>query len=373
MLTGLEPQHHGVRSNADAAEHDPATGVASWLSRVGYATGYLGKYVNATESFGTRVPSAWDEWQVMLGGSGGAYYGFDLNDNGRVRREPDTTYSTDYFAEQVLDFIGNQVGRPFFVVFAPHAPHAPAEPALRHVGRLVDLLPWRPPSWQEEDLSRKPNWVRFLEAIATPEATLARDELRKREIETLLAVDEAVARIIDKLERAGLTDNTLVVYTSDHGIHWGEHWSGTKFSAYEESIRVPYLVRYPARIPRGGERSELVLITDLAPTFAELAGARTPPGLDGRSLAPLLATPGAPWRGEILVESPGEFITAPSHALRTSRWKYIELDASEGIAEELYDLSTDPFELDNLAENPAYAGARGLLAARLAQLRGLIP
>jgi N-acetylglucosamine-6-sulfatase len=208
-----------------------------------------------------------------------------------------------------------------------------------------------------------------MKAITQEGGARLRDELRIRELESLRAVDEGVGRITELLERAGVADHTIVIYTADHGIHWGEHWLGDKFSAYEESIRVPYVVRYPLRTPLGGTRDELVLNLDLAPTLIELAGATVPRNLDGESLVPLLGAAGVPWRSDFLIESPGELIAAPSQAVRTERWKYIETNASKGVTRELYDLAADPYESENLAVDEKHATVRASLEERLDSLR----
>jgi arylsulfatase A-like enzyme len=180
-------------------------------------------------------------------------------------------------------------------------------------------------------------------------------------------VDEAVAAIDATLEDLGIADNTILLFTSDHGYHWGEHWWYAKFSAYEESLRVPLLVRYPRLWPEPATRSELALNIDLAPTLAELAGVQAPPDIDGQSLVPLLAGSSG-GRPDFLIESGASFIIPPWSGVRTERWKYVLLEASQGVTEELYDLEQDPYELQNLAFDSAHAETLDALRVRLAEL-----
>lgn len=367
IYSGKISRRHGVIANGVEAAFDPSSTIGTALADVGYATGFFGKYLNAVELLGLDVPPGWDEWNVFLRPSGGSYFGSRLNENGVVRVLAEDDYSTDVLADRAVNFIQANADRPFFVVYSPYAPHDPSSPAPRHENLFAGLPPHRPPNWREADISLKPTWVRFYAHISTPDGAIRRERQRLRELETLLAVDDAVRKITDTLERQGLTDDTLVVFVSDHGIHWGEHWTGTKFSSYEESIRIPFVMRYPARIPLPRASEAFAATIDIAPTLADVAGARLPTAVDGRSLFDLVDPPagGPAWREEIAIESAGGLITAPSRALRTPRWKYIELPVDNGPDRELYDLDADPYELRNLAEDPAYGETRALLAQRL--------
>lgn len=368
IFSGLVAHRHGVHANGQEPAFDPRTSVAVPLAAAGYANGFFGKYLNDAEKLGLAPPPGWDEWHVLLGPAGGSFFGSSLDENGALRTLPQDAYSTDVLAQRAVSFIREHADEPFFAVFAPFAPHAPADPAPRHAGSLAGLPPYRPPSWHEPDVSDKPLWVQLLARVLKPEAAVMRDTLRLRELESLAAVDEAVGAITDVLERAGIADSTLVVFTSDHGIHWGEHWSRTKFSFYEESIRVPYLIRHPMRAPTPGKRSELVLNVDLAPTLAAAAGVALAAKPDGESLLPLFVASPPSWRKDFLLETPGELIGPPGRAVRTRRWKYVRLYPQAGIDEELYDLAADPFELENLARSPSHEMTRSRLAARLAKL-----
>ncbi len=366
LLTGRHAHRHGLLGNGGAATLDHAETLGPQLAAVGYRTGYFGKYLNDTLALGERTLPGWNAWHTFLEAAGGAFYGFWLNQNGRFREFPATDYSTDVLAELTERFVRSNADQPFFAVFAPFAPHDPAIPAARHVG-LFDALPdWRPPNWQESDVSRKPAYVRWHQSQVTPGAIDARDALRRREFESLVSVDEAVGRLLDLLETLGLADDTLVVFTSDHGLHWGEHWLGTKFTSYEEAIRVPLLMRGPG--VEAGEREQMVAGIDLAPTLLQLAGTAPIHKSDGQSLVSLLAGAAGPFRRELLIQNSSGLIVQPNRAIRTSRWKYIETQEDAGPSLELYDLASDPFELENIVDDPARAPLVERLARRLGAL-----
>ncbi len=368
LLTGRYSHNTGVLDNGDFAQLDDSDTIATWLASAGYTTALMGKYVNNSELLGLAPPAGWDEWKSFLSASGGEFYSFRINDNGVEKKLGSGRYSTDWMGSQAVKFIRRQARDPFFVLYTPYAPHGPSLPAHKYENEFTNYPLHRPPSWFD-DVSDKPTWVKFYKSIADPALPAIIDETRLDQLRTLLSVDDAVEHILTRLERLDLTDNTIVVFTSDHGFLWGEHWLSSKFNPYEESIRVPYSLRYPRRYPLPGTRDQMVLNHDLAPTLAELAGAPIPPDLDGVSLVPLLDSASAPWRDEFLIETEGEFITSPSVSVRTETFKYIDTDFSGGVTEELYDIVADPHERTNLASDPAYAAVLADMTARLDALR----
>jgi arylsulfatase A-like enzyme len=372
MLTGRYPRHHGITNNFNAAARfGSSDGIARWFADAGYHTGLIGKFMNMTRLLGTTVPPNWHEWIALLeeglDGNGSGFYDYALNVNGTLvsRGSRPDDYSTDVLAARAVGFVRANARRPFLLVFTPFAPHIPSIPAPRHELHFLFLPAWRPPNWREADVSLKPTWVKFMKAHPAPVDSI--DAHRADQLRTLQAVDEAVAAIDATLEDLGIADNTILLFTSDHGYHWGEHWWYAKFSAYEESLRVPLLVRYPRLWPERATRSELALNIDLAPTLAELAGVQAPPDIDGQSLVPLLAGVSG-GRPDFLIESGASFIIPPWSGVRTERWKYVLLEASQGVTEELYDLEQDPYELQNLAFDSAHAGTLDALRVRLAEL-----
>ena len=177
----------------------------------------------------------------------------------------------------------------------------------------------------------------------------------------LLGVDDSTGRILEALEAMGELDNTIIVLAGDHGYFYGEHGlGGERRLAYEESSRIPILVRFPPLIEAGITPEPLVMNIDLAPTLLELAGSQPARPLHGRSLVPLLKgeTP-SDWRTSILVEYYSDtvfrrIVTMGYKAVRTDRYKYINYLELEGM-DELYDLETDPYELDSVIDDPQYA------------------
>jgi N-acetylglucosamine-6-sulfatase len=199
------------------------------------------------------------------------------------------------------------------------------------------------------------------------ERTQAVDDYRRAQLETLLAVDRSVGRIIDALRAAGRLHNTLVVFTSDNGLGWGEHRWTNKQHAYEESVRVPLVMRYGSGTQEAREVPNLALNIDLTPTFTALSGL-VPSGVDGRSLLPVLEGRPGPSRSGFLIEHLQLWPKAPPPtfcAVHTRRYLYVVYVTGE---RELYDLEADPYELQNRAADPAMASVESRLAGRLHDL-----
>lgn len=350
ILTGQYASRHGVHENEPpdggfTAFQDSAT-LAVWLQAAGYRTALIGKYLNQYDSL--YIPPGWDEWVAFRGELG--YFDFGLNENGQAVFYGNGEYSTDVLTQKAVDFIAASNGTPFFLYWTPFAPHLPAVPAERHDGYHGNLAPWRPPSYYEADVSDKPAWVQALST--NPPSTL--DFLRTQQLDTLLAVDEGVGAILQAVEAAGQSDNTVVIYLSDNGFSWGEHrWALKKRSVYEENLRIPMIIRYPGLAPAGTVEDRFVLNIDLAPTLIEIAGLDVPAGAtDGLSLLPLLNGTTTTWREDFVVEFwQNVNVVPPYFALHTQEWKYVEYATGEL---ELYDLSGDPYELANLAYHPDY-------------------
>ena len=399
VLRGQYVHNHGVlRSSGPLggfgrfAELDrEASTIATWLQQAGYRTALMGKYLNEYPGVAnpTHVPPGWDEWYSSVSIPGqdlGNYFGFTLNENGRLvsygRNESD--YSTDVYAVKATAFVERAAADhlPFFLYLAPLAPHTPATPARRHKKAFQDATAPRVPSFDRLGGPNRANWVQASPPL-TKDDVAAIDELYGLRLRSLQAVDEAVALLLDSLSKQGLLDQTYVFLTSDNGFHLGEHRQMMeKGTPYEESIRVPLLVRGPG-VAAGRVEPRLAGLADLGPTFADLAGADIPDFVDGRSLVPILFDkPGTPWRRALLVEY---FLTRPAarsaelastpragtgtgeagegdvepigeHGLRQPEWRvlrlqdsvYIEYDTGE---REYYNLAADPYQLNNLAED----------------------
>ena len=385
FLTGQYAHNHGVLGNKPPnggyAKLDGRETLPVWLGRAGYTTTHLGKYLNGYgEGNPTEIPPGWQEWQASVDPSTYRYLNFTLNENGTLH-DYRGTYKTDLYAEKATEIVRRRAAeeKPFFVWVAFPAPHTggpreaddpkyptPAVPRRHRDAFASEPLP-RPPSFNERDVSDKPAVIRN-KPLLTQRDIRDVQELYQQRLESLLSVDEAIAKVMAALGETGELDDTLVVFTSDNGYFAGEHRVPQgKILLYEPSIRVPLIVRGPG-IPHGQHSSSIVANVDLAPTFVDAADATAGRAMDGRSLLPLLANPRTPWRTDLLLE------TGPSArggqatytAVRSSRYLYAEYQNGD---RELYDLAKDPYELVSRHRDPAYAAVRKQLAARLKVLR----
>ncbi len=370
VLTGEYAHNHGVLLNglpAGPERFNPSSTIATWLHDAGYRTSLVGKYLNG---YGrdTSVPPGWDDWHAYIGDG---YFGYRLVENGVVQAygSNESDYLTDVLAAKAVDFIKGAGERPFFLYFAPYAPHDPATPAPRHAGRYAGTPPWRPPSYDEADVSDKPMWLRNNVLPLTPDQMQFADGLYERMLESLLAVDDAVAAILRALADAGRENDTIIVFTSDNGLALGEHRIVGKDCPYEECVRVPFIVRYPRLVTQARGEGRPVANVDLAPSWAELAGTTPGGAVDGTSLMGLLDGSAADWRRDLLIE---QFSLYPPNYAGV--WggpvKYVEYIGNifaPGQVE-LYDLQRDPYELTSSHLDPAYADTRAALATRLREI-----
>src|SRR5215218_321449 len=313
LFTGLYDHNHGVKGNAPPEggfqtfvdEGHEEDSIAVGLQEAGYQTAFFGKYLNGYPAGDpTHVPPGWDEWYGKLDGQD--LYDYRINENGEEVSygSEEEDFFTDVLSGQATDFVGRAASdsssRPFFMYVAPTAPHGPATPAERRKGAFSEEELPRPPSFDEEDVSDKPSHIQDAERISNGRASNIDARHRKR-LESMLAVDEMVASLVEELEAAGELENTYIFFTTDNGFHGGEHRiRGGKDRPYEESARVPFFVRGPG-VAAGAKAEKLALNTDLAPTFAVLAGVEFP--ADGRPLAPLLGgEEDSSWRTSVLLE-----------------------------------------------------------------------
>ena len=370
ILSGQYSHRTGVYknggNNGGADDFDDTSSVGTWLQAAGYRTSLIGKWhgMKNVGYFNYRI--------VEPDGMGGYVENF----HGRA----ETDYST-VLREKAKTFITDSVaaGEPFLLYLAVKAPHGPFIAAPRHDGLFQTIAPWRPPSYNEADVSGKPTWVQNT-PLLDAQGMADMDQLRIDQLEMLQAVDEAIGGsttygitgIMEHLRNLGIADDTMVVFFSDNGFLWGEHRMQAKNKPFEEAIRSPMLVYYPKLAPLPRTETRFALNIDLASTFAELAGASVPITQDGRSLVRVIDGTQPTWRTDFLTEGwPGSHPWATVHE---AQWKYTETAVTPGDPNtvfelELYDLVNDPYELTNVASDPQYAARITAMAARLRQLR----
>jgi N-acetylglucosamine-6-sulfatase len=370
LLTGQYPRAHGIIDNTARPSHGLPT-FPRELQRAGYTTGFFGKWHMGNDDSPRPGFTRW----VAMPGQGEA---IDPHLNVDGRRLQARGYVTDVLTDYVEQFIQQAGEKPFLAYLAHKAIHpnmvqrddgslrpVPGQPggfvaAERHRGRYKDQpMPRRPNAFKPP--ADKPALMRRignLPPLGRQTATTD-DEMRGR-AEMLLAVDDSLGRVLAALEKAGTLDDTVIVFTSDHGYFYGEHGlNEERRLAYEETIRIPLLVRYPSRVKAGAVASQMVLTIDLAPTLLELAGLTPLSGMQGRSLAPIFSGTAGAWRESFLVEYYSDtvfprILKMGYSAVRTTTAKYIEYRDLAGM-NELYDLGTDPYEEHNLIVSPAGA------------------
>jgi N-acetylglucosamine-6-sulfatase len=386
ILTGQYVHTNGIIDNTarDGASHKLET-FAIPLEKAGYQTAFFGKWHMGNDD--TRRPG-WSHWVAMKGQ--GEAIDPQLNVDGERRTVKG--YVTDVLTDYALRFIERAKDRPFMVFLAHKALHpnvmqqddgsikqlqgqgAGFVPADRHRGRYASaVVPRRAnatvPPQRKPALQRPlPGLPPLAPGTGTPDVDV-RDRL-----EMLLGVDDSLGRIVQALRDHGSLDNTLVIFTSDHGYFYGEHGlNEERRLAYEETARIPLVVRYPSVARANAQEPRLTQIIDLAPTILALTGAADPVPRQGRSLVPLLRGEEVPWRSSVLIEYYSDtvfprIVTMGYQAVRTERYKFIDYLELSGM-DELYDLQTDPYELDNIIATESGQRLLPTLQAELARLQ----
>lgn len=378
--------------------------IAVWLESAGYKTMLAGKYLNGYPPSTNQmyIPSGWSEWYSAMRGNPYDEFTYTLNENGKqvTYRNAPADYGTDVYANKAMDFIKRMArdGKPFFVYYSAYAPHEPATPAPRHANLFADVKAPRTPNFNESDVSDKPQYLRSRQPLADKDIAEI-DQVYRKRLQSLMAVDDAIENIVETLRSSNQLDNTYIFFASDNGFHLGNHrLQPGKQTPYEEDIHLPLIVRGPG-IPAGKVIDHLSGNVDLAPTWAEIAGARAADFVDGRSLTPLWRSnppPTTQWRQAYLIQNggpetpPGQILvtatpaepglleppsarneTAPGGqilkyvGIRTANYTYVEHATGE---KELYDLKADPYQLSNIITSPNPDLLKSL-ATRLADLK----
>ena len=431
MLTGEYMHNHGVRGNAGPfggwerlRPHESNT-VATYLDDAGYYNVHIGKYVNgyaAGPPTPLPVPPGWDEWYGKVS-EGPLYFNYSLIEKEGPADTPELEfygdqtddYQTDVLREKAVDFIetATDTETPFMMNVWFNAPHGPFDPAPRHLFTMSSAALPRLQAFDEKDLSDKPNWLRKQARKRLGKAlkqTIASE--RRRRLEQLLSVDEAVGDIVAELSQEGMIDDTYIIFASDNGFFRGEHRiAGGKYLAYDPASRVPLMIRGPG-ITAGVQSDELVSAIDIPQTIEEIATGTTDPNADGRSFLPYAQSPLLRSTRPLLLEAdtgPGKGNAgfdpqtasvsaakiakvkvagrrgvknldqekmgtktvangnfAPAYrAIRTSRYLYVLYANGQS---ELYDLVLDPAQLRSKHADPRYRFVRKFLFGQLVAL-----
>ena len=393
ILTGQYSHLNGVKTLNDAI--DPKkTHVGHLLRDAGYQTGMIGKWHLQTE------PQGFDHWTI-LPGQGDYYNPVFITKDGRQKHEG---YCTDLIGDLSLDFLQKRdKSKPFFLMSHHKAPHRNWQPGPKYKDFLNDRDIPEPDNLYEDAAKRSQAAQRatlrvgedttFSDLKVTVPEGLKGRELRKWAYQLYIkdylrcvqSVDDNVGRMLDYLDAEGLKDNTLVIYTSDQGFFLGDHgWFDKRFML-EESLRMPFLARFPKLIKPGSVNRDMLLNLDFAPTFLDVAGQKAPEWMQGRSATPLMAGK-APrdWRKSMYYRywmhlGGGHTVTA-HYGVRTHTHKLIYyygqgLGASGASKEntppewELFDLKKDPREMRNVYGDPAYRKVEQQLKTELTRLQ----
>jgi arylsulfatase A-like enzyme len=392
FLTGQYSHNHGVVSTElpngyNGLNHTNT--LAVWLRQAGYRTAMVGKYLNGygiSDGIAEPVPDAkeippgWRDWYALTANTDQKRINYKLNENGKVRKygKKPRDYVTDVLAKHAVEIVRDRAPRPkpFFLWFNPTAPHGEngnysknarnPSPARRHLGLAGAALAPRTPNFNEEDVSDKSGLVKNTPKLSSSEI-LDIDDRHRGRIESLLSVDEAVKRIFARVKKAGDLSKTYFIFTSDNGLQLGSHRLLLKNYLYEESVRVPLLIRGP-RFPQGEVRPGFVVNADLAPTIVDVTGVTPGLTMDGRSLLQFAGDATAGLNREVFFENTGDDV-----GIRSGKWVYF--DRGPNDTDELYDMAADPFQLDNVLggipghPTPDETAAAAQLQARVAQLR----
>lgn len=381
ILTSQYAHSHGIIDNTERSEQSHRLKTfPQELQKAGYETAFLGKWHMGNDS---SPRPGFDRWFVLQGQ--GSSFDPVVNDNGHDVQTHG--YVTDILNEKSVEFIRQRHSKPFFVYLSHKAIHPEVQqradgslsdpnlsnfmPAPRHKSLYEGVTIPRRPNWSVPPLDKPALEQKIPGVPPLGPDTGSSDTAILNRLRMLAAVDEGVGDILTALADTGQLDNTLIVVTGDHGYFYGEHClSVERRLAYEESIRIPLVMRYPPLIKAGSAPESFALAIDFAPTFVELAGGVIPSQYQGRSLVALLkgAAP-ADWRKSFLVEYFSDTVfprmrKMAYQAVRNDRWKFIHY-TEQADADELYDLQQDPYELRNLIHDPAAAAPLATMQAEL--------
>lgn len=376
ILTGLYSCRNGVIDNKNRPIAPGIPIVSDHLRKAGYEVAFCGK----SHVGGGLRNYYWDYYYGYLGQKPFVNAPIAEGIDGHIGRDRIVEgYSDDLITMAAADWLEGRRDKPFCLYLWLKAPHEPFIPP-RNLARLFDDGTQIPvPETFDEDLKDYPGKPRAFahcdNHIGTDSTGVATFEaLVKQHYASTVGLDQNVGRILEVLERTRKLDDTVVIFTSDHGYFLGEWHFMDKRLMHEPSIRIPLLVRYPKMINAGSENTKMVLNLDFAPTMLDLAEVKVPESMQGQSFAPFLSG-GEPasWREDwyyAFYEYPGPNMVPKNRGVRADRFKLIEYWELEPKQYELYDLQDDPKELHNLYDDPKYRDLAHRLQERLKVLRG---
>ena len=387
ILTGLFSHNHTVVDNM-APVPKGLIYFPQYLQEAGYQTSFFGKWHMGDET--DEPKPGFNHWESFKGQ--GVYYNPTLNINGKQVAYKDSAYISDLLTEHAVDWLDKRdKEKPFFLYLSHKAVHADFQPAKRHKGKYKNEPIELPPSFRtsdsqvkgkqsvnqsiEQEVSKKeplkgedyygkgrtPDWQKMqreswhgVDYMYYGKISFA--EFYRNYCETLLGMDESVGALLDYLDKNGLAEETLVIYMGDNGFSFGEHGLIDKRHFYEESVKVPFLIRCPEIFSGSKTMEPMIQNIDVAPTILAAAGIEKPAHFQGQSILPLLQAKEVKWRDKIFYEYYWEHDypqTPTMHGVRTDRYKLIRY---HGIwdTNELYDLQEDPYEMNNLIASPEH-------------------
>lgn len=376
ILTGQYAHTHTVVDN-DAPLPANLVFFPKYLQQAGYQTAFLGKWHMGNTS--DMPQPGFNYWLSFLGQ--GVYYNPVFNINGKRIQQPQGSYITDLLTNYAIDWMNKRdKTKPFFLYLSHKGVHAEFQPAKRHEGKHANTPVVCPPSMYltATDSSKTygiktapetkvnyadiPQWVRrqrysWHGVDYMYHGAIQFDEFYRRYLETLLAVDESVDSILNWVKQQKLEDSTMVVYMGDNGFSFGEHGLIDKRHAYEESMRVPMLIWAPGMIKAKSVVEQVIMNVDLAPTFLAAANIQKPAQMQGASFLGLLTGKSTNWnRDKVFYEYYWEAAfpqTPTTFAVRSNRYKYIYYQGTWDI-NELFDLQSDPYEMNNLIRDTSF-------------------
>ena len=405
-ITGTYSHINGFWNNSNSKFDGDQVTFPKLLKAGGYQTAMVGKWHLGSD------PTGFDFWQILPGQ--GSYYNPDFIRNGeKIKVEG---YVSDIIGDMSIEWLDKRdKSKPFLLMSQHKAPHREWEPALRHLGfdndrvypepsNLFDDYSGRGIAVKDQDMSLETTMTKRDLKLEAPKRLTTEQQkmwdayyeprnekfiaahLKDRELikwkyqrymhdylACVKGVDENVGRVLKKLEDDGLLENTIVIYTSDQGFFLGEHGWFDKRWIFEESLRSPFVVRWPGVIKPGSIDTHIVSLLDVAQTFCEVAGVPAGPNMQGRSLVPLFKGESpADWRQAFYYhyyEFPAPHRVRPHEGVVTDRYKLVKYYGTGEDYTELFDTLTDPKEMKSVYNDPAYADAKKQLTAYLARLR----